>query len=561
MDSFVTLKILDKFERLFERMGVNYPMMRRIIQVKLTMDQRRTPTVFAGNAKSGKPPAYELKNGRITSTDGGSVTRSFLKAMGFYLLIGGIGIAPFLLIRINYMMQLTLIFAIVLFMLTTTLISDFSSVLLDLKDKQILHTKPVDSRTLNMAKWMHIASYMTSLTLALTAIPLAVSLIKNGPVFFALFLLGIVLAVILVMGLTSLLYLLILKLFDGERLKDIINYVQIGLSVVVLAGYQLVMRVFDIVHFAADFDAQWWHLLLPPLWFAAPFEWILGGNSKGLILLMSLMSVLFPLLSAGLYIRFGGSFERYLQKMQEGNAKPVRNPRRFRNPLPQLLCRTPAERSFYSFGVRMMSRERDFKLKTYPILGFALIFPFVFLLNAVSSSDWDTVRGSRGYLVIYLSTICIPTVIQMLRYSGNYKASYIYRTTPLKDMNAVYKGTLKAALLRLFVPLLVLQGILFVCLFGVRIIPDVISLLLTASLYSVISFRVYGRELPFSESFANKGQDDLFKFLIVALCLGAFAAVHYISLNLPFGAYGYAVLLACANAAVWSGNFEPGPGK
>lgn len=45
---FYVLKLLDRLQGIFRRAGVNYPVLRSILQVKLTMDSRRTPTVLAG---------------------------------------------------------------------------------------------------------------------------------------------------------------------------------------------------------------------------------------------------------------------------------------------------------------------------------------------------------------------------------------------------------------------------------------------------------------------------------------------------------------------------------
>jgi len=52
MKDYKTLKFLDKFQNFFRKMGVDYPVMRKILQVKLTMDNRRVPTVFSNGTNS-----------------------------------------------------------------------------------------------------------------------------------------------------------------------------------------------------------------------------------------------------------------------------------------------------------------------------------------------------------------------------------------------------------------------------------------------------------------------------------------------------------------------------
>src|SRR5699024_1054143 len=106
------------------KMGVNYHMMRTILRVKLVMDGRRTPTIFSGHTK--KPKGNQL-----------------IKSLGIYMLYSLI-LIPFIFLE-HYMLQMGLVFGVVIFILMTSIIADFSAVLLDVRDKTILGTKPIDS--------------------------------------------------------------------------------------------------------------------------------------------------------------------------------------------------------------------------------------------------------------------------------------------------------------------------------------------------------------------------------------------------------------------------------
>lgn len=142
MRDFRTLKILDSFRGLFERFGIDYPVMRKILAVKLTMDGRRTPTVFNQQKKKKKPE----ENG-------------FIKSLGMYVLIS-IMLIPIVDFGQNYLYQMSIFFGVVMFLVMTSMISDFSNVLLDVKDKSILYTKPIEKRTINAAKTVHICLYL-----------------------------------------------------------------------------------------------------------------------------------------------------------------------------------------------------------------------------------------------------------------------------------------------------------------------------------------------------------------------------------------------------------------
>ena len=54
MPDFPSLKLLDRFAKVFTSFGVDYPIMRKILQVKLIMDRRRVPTVFSQNNRKSE---------------------------------------------------------------------------------------------------------------------------------------------------------------------------------------------------------------------------------------------------------------------------------------------------------------------------------------------------------------------------------------------------------------------------------------------------------------------------------------------------------------------------
>src|SRR5690625_5431727 len=85
---------------------------------------------------------------------------------------------------------------------------------------------------------------MTLLTGAFLLIPSAVMLVVKGISFFIIFIGAIFLLVLFILALTALIYIFVLQFFSGEQLKDIINYIQIILSIGIVIGYQIVIRAF-----------------------------------------------------------------------------------------------------------------------------------------------------------------------------------------------------------------------------------------------------------------------------------------------------------------------------
>ena len=532
MRKFQTLKFLGLFKGIFERFGVDYRAMEKILMIKLTMDERRVPTIFNDTKKK--------KEGN-----------QFLKSLWIYGLYGLI-LLPFILLGDNYIFQMSIVFGMTMFILMTSMISDFSSVLLDVRDKNILHTKPINGRTISAAKIVHVMIYMTFITGAFVTIPLIAGLFHHGFGFTVLFFIELLLVMLFIIVLTAMFYLFVLRFFDGERLKDMINYVQILLSVGVLVGYQILIRSFDIINFDMVFMFSWWHLFIPPLWFGATFDLALHGNYVFPVILLSVFAVVIPIISIYTYSKLMPSFERNLEKLLSDTGR-VRNKKKWwDNFWVRVACRSREERMFFRFSTLMMQQEREFKLKAYPAIGMSLVFPFIFIFNELRERTLADISTGKLYLFIYFCNIMIPMVVHMLRYSGNYKGSWLLKAAPIENEADAYSGALKAFLVKLYAPAFFLVGIAFMFIFTGRIIPDLFVVFLGGVLQTLITFKLMNNETyPFSKSFEFAQDDAGIKIIIPTLITGIFALVHIISLNMSYGIYVYMVVLLISIYVGW----------
>ncbi len=540
MKSFHALKLIDRFQVFFEKLGIDYPMMRRILEIKLIMDGRRVPTIM-NNASKKKSEKKEKNN--------------FFRSLWLYALMGVL-MVPFIIMENNYIFQMSIVFGILIFMVMTSLISDFSSVFLDIRDKNIIFSKPVSSKTYGMAKTIHVLIYMFYITISLTGIPLMVSLVKHGVLFFSIFLFEIILMDLFIVTLTALLYLLILRFFDGEKLKDVINYVQIILSITITVGYQLIGRLFGIMDLNFIFQPRWWQYFVIPVWFGAPFELFIQNNYNSHYVAFSALAILASIISIMAYIRLMPVFERYLQKLSNnsGKGKGLRS-RSFIQRMNQIICRDREERIFFGFASAMINNEREFKLKVYPSLGFSLIFPFIFIFNQLQYRGFGEIASGKSYFNIYFCALLLPTVIMMMKYSGKYTGAWIYHVLPIEKKVSIYKGTIKAILIRLLLPVYVIECLLFTGIFGIRIFWDLIVVFLNIILFAVICFKVLKKSLPFSEPFEAVRQSQGLTMLPLMLVLGLLGGVHFAFTLFDAGIYIWLVTLIVANIIVWKKAF------
>jgi len=535
MQDYRTLKLLDRLEGIFDRFGVDYLAMRKILQVKLTMDGRRVPTIFSQNSnKKGKEPSNQ-----------------YIKSLWIYVLFG-LFMIPFILMGDNFLFQMSLFYGVFTFFVMTSLISDFSSVLLDIRDRNILFPKPVDKRTISTAKMVHVVIYLSFLTIALVGIPLLVGLIRHGVVFFLVSVLDIILLDLLIVALTALIYLFILRFFDGEKLKDVINYVQIGLSLAIMIGYQLLIRSFSLLDLTVSFEPRWWQGFLFPMWYGATIDMIENGRFQPVYLIFTALGIVIPFLSIGLYLKWTSVFEQNLQKLAYHGKAKAKKRTKLGQALLRVICRSQEERAFFRFAGTMMKNERDFKLKVYPSLGFSIVIPFIFIFNTGFNINLDGLSSSKSFLSIYFSLIVIPTIMLLLKFSGKYKGAWIYKVVPLHQLKPMFSGTIKAFIFSLYLPVFLLLSVVFLFLYGGHILPDLVVVFINACNYAVICFMTLKKFIPFSESFDHYNQNNnagtIFGLMLFVALL---AGLHFGSTYIPYGIYLYLGLALIALWGMW----------
>ncbi|MEC1153977.1 hypothetical protein [Cytobacillus horneckiae] len=539
MQDYRALKLLDRFEKVFSSFGVDYKIMRRLLQVKLTMDGRRVPTIFSENKKN--------KNKEDSN--------QFIKSLWIYVLFG-LFMIPFLFIGNNLLFQMSFFYGIFTFFIMTTMISDFSSVLLDIRDRNILFPKPVDRKTMSTAKMVHVLIYLSFLTIAFVGIPLIVVLAKKGILFFLISVVNIILIDLLIVVLTALIYIFILRFFDGEKLKDIINYVQIGLSLMIMVGYQLLIRSFEFIDLTISLEPRWWQIFIFPMWYGANTEMILNGEFQLFYVIFTVLGILVPFLSIWTFMRLNSTFEQSLQKLAyHGNAKK-RKRSKMGQALLRIICRSHEERAFFRFASSTMKNERDFKLKVYPSLGFSIVIPFIFIMNSYDT-DLNHLSASKSYLTIYFSLIIIPTIMVLLKYSGKYKGAWIFRVVPINHLKPMFSGTIKAFILKLYLPVYLFLSALFIVLFGVSIVPDLVVVFLNACIYAVICFMILKKSIPFSESFVEYNQKSNGGVLFgLMLFVALFAGLHFASTFVSYGIYLYLIIAIIFLGVIWKVAFN-----
>lgn len=547
MKEFGLLKLLDRFSDLFTRAGADYGVLRRILHLKLVMDSRRVPTVIANSGK--------VKEGK-----------NYFKSSLFIYSFMGLFTALLMLLPFPMFYKMNFSFGMIIFLLMSTMISDFSSVLLDVREKNILTPRPISPKTLSTAKAIHIIYYLFYITLALAGPSMVLGTISYGPVFLIVFLIEIILICTFVVFFTSILYTLILRFFDGEKLKDIINYFQIILSVVLLISYQLIGRIFDISKVVITTSPAWWHYIMPTAWFAAPFSLLLEHDWSVYNIYLSVAAFVVPLSSLILYIKaVMPHFEKNLQKL---NSQSSRNTETksvkaaINEKIAKLLCSTAHERLFFKFTQQLSGNERKLKLRLYPTLAFSVFMPFVFMLNSLgrgktTAGFFDDISNGVYYLGLYFTAIMLGSSMQLLKNSENYRGAWIYRALPLESPVPIFKGAFKGFLLNFIIPIYLFTSLIFVIICGIRIIPDVLLIFFNMMVLILLIYKLSTKELPFYKDFQyTQDGNTTANMLLCFLITGLLGGVHYLVTLVPFGVTVNLAISILIVVLLWKSSFK-----
>lgn len=539
MEDFFSLKILDLFRPLFEAFGVEYEKMRLIVSMKLTLDKR-------------KNNSSENKN-------------SLMQSVILYLVIGLVA-SRIIVMPIDIMTKMTVLFALIFVMLLTCFITDFSSVILDTYDRHIIGITDVKDITLNMAKIVHIIIYISIISLSISAFSILMILMAYNIGFCLLFILCMILMDFLLIMMTSVIYYLLIKIFKGEKLKDVLNLFQIFMIFVFSIMYYFITSSLSDIQINYTFSINAYDLFIPFMWFASLFCVIFYGKIQTLYIIMAILGIIVPILSILIYIKLTPAFERNLDKLEQVsyNEKDSKSKKSFASKLANKICKNNEEKSFFEFIYTNLSRDREFKTRVYPTLASGIIMPLVLLFvtydRSISIMEYlKSLSMTNNFLNIYLAVILLQNCILLLKYSKEYEASFIYDVLPISKKKNIYSAEFKVIIIKLFVPVFIIIGIPYLILFKAKFIVHLLIAFVSTIFISMGTFRVNDKSLPFSEDYAVTANTSNFLNIIKSIgFVGVAVLLHYlIILKTPYiFSVAYLILLILIMKIIWNKVFD-----
>jgi hypothetical protein len=547
------LRLMYIFRPLINGRGIDFDRMLVIVETKLKMDQRR---VYM-NWRQGK--RKENSN-------------HLLMALLFYGFLGLVMGSMIYLID-NFLTIMIFIHVYIIFMMAMILITDFSSVLLDTTDNQVIMPRPVSSKTLFMARLIHILLYLLQFTIAIAAGSWLFTFIKYGLFTGLVLIFTTLLAVLFAVFLTYFFYLAILHISNEQRIREIITYFQIFMMVFFTLGLQVFPRLLNVIDIKQVVDLKGYMYALPPVWMALSVDAFRQMQFDSLHIVMMILSVIVPL--AGFWILFkylAPGFANRLIALQGNSNQKKNNEDNIRNSekdslsdrISAMACTTPVEKGVFGFTWKITGRDRNFRMQFYPGLAYILVFFFIFVIrgNKSITENWQHLPETNNYLwLIYLSMLSIASSLTLASFNDSFAASWIYHSTPVKKPGEIILGMVKSLFIKFFIPVYSILCLIGINIWGMKVADDFIYGFFSNMFCFLLLALLSDHYLPFSRQPDTKQQAGRFVVIMIQLIMvGALVGIHYLIISKPILLYallpllflGIVILLRTIRALPWS---------
>ncbi len=533
------IKFVSLFKRLFISAGVDFEQLIAILTVKLTMDNRRNNASFMRGKRN---EAKESNN-------------KFLMTLFVYSFLG-LFIGMYVTAIDLPIVSMSIFHGFIMVMLAMTLITDYSSILLDTADNMILLPRPVDSRTLFTARLTHITLYIGQILLATAIVPTLIIAFKNGLIPVLAFWLTAIMSALFALFLTSILYLIIMRWASTEKLKDIINYLQIVMAVFIFAFYQLMPRLFEIKDIEnVTFEPSWWNPLVPPMWMGGTMDAVITGNFDAMHLLLITLCFAVPILGLMAMNRYFSTFfsEKLSGLSTEFNptetktdpsvSKPVEGD--FSTKLAPLVTSSSVESGVFQLVWKQLSRDRKIRLRLYPQFAYYFVMIIVILFSVFRRSGgfesvMEELPTTRWYLLfIYLGSTTLSASLALVPYSDDFRAAWVYYALPVAKPGDALLGSLKAQVFKFYLPFYTVLSLILLAIWGISVVDDIIFGLFNVFIIVLVHALVNNPLLPFSEESNTQAQSGSFVRSLINFVIFIFVGgLHYLATRIPYMTWG-----------------------
>jgi hypothetical protein len=480
---------------LWERAGVDYLQWRILVRTALKLD-------FRTSGLGGS--AYNTHN------DGG--WGKVIAPLVLYLVMGSV-FAFLAGVIEDVFLSGILVLTFVMFIVGTTLLLDYQSVITSPDDYLILGFQPISSRTYFAARLTNVIVYTMLMTTAFGLPSMFVyGLVVRG--FTPTLGVAAILAIYATSIATSLAILVsyasILRVVPAYRLKRALTYVQVVLSFLVYGGIVIIGPLFDDQSVLQGLRRTRWLLLHPAAWFASYLDLATGRAGIVEVGLAAMSIGVLALLVRSASGRLSLDYADRLGALVTASA-PVK-----------VASSTP-RRGFWlgrdearavSLLVRaQFKHDSKFRLGVLGIVPLTIFYLVLGIREGAILDPFETQPDMAQDSIVYLAVLLFPTIIQVyLTRSDAFRASWIFYTCPT-DTPRLVLATKWFVMASFVLPYLGLMAVVFLYQFGnpLHVAVHVLVLGLLSHLFLQMTVFI-DPNLPFSKPM-QKGERSLVMFV------------------------------------------------
>lgn len=515
---------------LIENSGASFEQVSHLVDLKILLDNRK-----------------KLPNGRYRSAD---PKNSIIRQALSFVIIGFVIVLMTIKTNDPYLFLFT--FHIMLMVMNLiTMLAEYSVSLFDTRDNSLLLPLPVNGQTIGWSRVTHILIYMLFLSFSMMLPGVVFSIFKFGGITSILFILSVILNTLFTLFLTVYIYLSLIKLMEGEKLKDAMMYLQVALTIIVIIAYQFIPRYFMPEHGEPQVIVKHWYFLaIPPAWFTslATLHSLFDFQKLVLAFIATIVPIT-AIIFIGKKIFYG--FNEGLIKM-DSSSTGESTKRRVKSKdslwmktASVLMIVNREEHPIFKIIWKLSGRERLFKQSILPILAYTVIIPAI----SIFASGGGLSKIETTYLIFLYFTIMSSSMIPTVLTIGNNKnAEWLFYSLPNIRPHIFFKAALKASMAKFFIPTYLIIALPLLYFKGLTAAIDIISVFLFNYLVATIIMHLQTPYFMFTqEKSAAQGGKTAAKMILILLVALPLGFLHsYMSKQNPYWVFILLIFYASA---------------
>ncbi len=482
------MAFLDRCQGMITRFGVDYASFRLIVGTKFLLATREKVGVGIQLNQKASTSQHTLRNSFMLNL----LMGAFLALMLFLVPVP--------------IYAFTTFFGTMFVMVFLTMLTNYSGLMLDPRDRLLYTVRGVSDRTMNAARLTVVGFYLTLNVVALGLPGVIIAGIQ--PQFGVMAAIGMMVSLLIMALFTYMLalfiYLVVLRLFDGEMLKNILNLVQIAMIIGIYLASQILPRISVSAAFmhVGTPHLVWYEIFAVPMWFAG-LPLLFMGQFNTLSFVMTGLSIVATVVLTITFVHMAPQFEQYLAKLENSGTGRRKQSLYFRL-TQRLFARTQMERTYYDFGWHILREEREFKLRVYPQLAYSLVIPVVFMFSFSEGGLQSglTIAKYFGPYAILAFAMAIPIAVYSLGFSSQPDAMRLFQRVPFEQQGFLLRGIVKAMFVRLLLPLMLILTLVFTIWGGLNALLASSAMMMLTYAVALFAGSVMDKSsLPFSRDF------------------------------------------------------------